>query len=86
MTDYEIANKLIEDIFKFKREYAPELSLVDTIIEYSFKKDIPLQEIGETLNDHSEFMIIFEKIMTKEGYIRNKKNIDIAEIKDNEWG
>jgi hypothetical protein len=82
---YNKANKLIEDIYKFKSEYATDLSLIDTIIEYSTVSSIPLQEIGNTLADHKDFVKIFKNQLTKEKYFKEENTVDYGEYEDEEW-
>ena len=78
------AQDLIEDIYKFKRERCEGLSLVDSIIEYSFKFDIPIQEIGNVLADHKEFLSLFEKQLKREFYIKMSED-EIENFDENEW-
>jgi len=82
---YNKANKLIEDIYKFKREYAAGLSLIETIIEYSTVYSIPLQEIGNTLADHKDFVKIFKNQLTKEKYFKEESTNEYEEYDDEEW-
>lgn len=79
------ANELIEDIFLFKSEKCKDLSLIDTIIEYSFKHNLPLQEVGNVLADHKEFVSILEKQLEKEGYIRVYGSDKSPSVFDDEW-
>jgi ribosome-interacting GTPase 1 len=79
---YSKANDLIEDIYRFKKEYAEDLSLIETIIEYSFKTGIPLQELGNILSDHKDFVNIFRKQLTKEKYFRDGVE---EEYENEEW-
>ncbi|MHB8097973.1 MAG: hypothetical protein ACYDD5_00075 [Sulfuricurvum sp.] len=79
------ANELIEDIFAFRSKYCSDLSLIDTMIEYSFKYDIPLQELGNTIADHKEFVTILEKQLEREGYIKVSKINEEDLISDEEW-
>ena len=83
---YKRANKMIENIYKFKREYAEDLSILDTIIEYSRVSSIPLQEIGNTLADHKDFIKIFKKQLVRDKYFKDdsKENIDIL-LEEDEW-
>ena len=78
------AQDLIEDIYKFKREHCDGLSLIDSIIEYAFKFDIPIQEIGNVLSDHKEFLILFEKHLKDSFYIKDPdRHKDI--FNESEW-
>lgn len=79
------ANELIEDIFAFRSKYCSDLSLIDTMIEYSFKYDIPLQELGNTIADHKEFVTILEKQLEREGYIKVSKINEEDLMSDEEW-
>lgn len=85
---YAKANSLIEDIFKFKKDKCGDLSLLETIIEYSHKFNIPIQEIGNTIADHKDYVNIFKKQLTKEGYFRDdiaSTNNDEDDFDDEEW-
>jgi hypothetical protein len=83
-SEYDIANKLIEDIYKFKREYAQDLTLMDTIIEYSIKNNHPIQDIGNILADHKEFTQMFENYLKKNNYIQGYKEEKTA-LEEDEW-
>jgi len=83
---YHKATMLIEDIFKFKKERAQDLSFLETIIEYSHYTDIPLQEIGNTIADNKDFSSIFRKTLAKDGYFRMENDLfDEIEMLDEEW-
>ena len=77
------AEMLIEDIYKFKREKAHELSLMETILEYSHSKDIPIQEIGNILAEHDTFVEIFTKDLERTKFIKTTKSLD--ELNEMEW-
>jgi len=78
------AYTMIENIYKFKREKAEDLSIIDTIIEYSFDTGIPIQEIGNIISEHKEFMLMFSKQMVDEGYIRvDRDELDKLDVE--EW-
>ena len=80
------ANELIESIFEFKREKCEGLSLMETLIEYSFKFDIPLQEVGNVISEHKEFIKILEHQLEKDGYIRTEETeLDSMEMDADEW-
>ena len=83
---YSKATALIEDIFAFKKERAQDLSLLEVIIEYSHQKDIPLQELGNVIADHKDYVEIFRKTLAKDGYFRQEEGLfDEIEMLDEEW-
>jgi hypothetical protein len=83
---YKTATDLIDDIFKFKKNYCRDLTILETIIEYGYKKDIPLQEIGNIIADHKEYVEILRKTLVKEGYFREEEGLfDDIEMQDDEW-
>jgi hypothetical protein len=79
------AQELIEKIYKFKREKCEDLSLMETMIEYSYKFDLPLQEMGNILSEHKEFVKILEKQLIKDKYIQSEEEEYESEIDDDEW-
>ena len=82
---YIKANELIEDIFKFKKEKCQDLSIMESIIEYSYQKSIPIQELGNILADHKEYVNIFKNQLIKDGYFRDESdNLDMEYIEE-EW-
>jgi len=79
----EEVDKLIEDIFLFKKEKCDNLSLIEVLIEYAHKKNFTLPELGDMLSDHDCFKSIFKRQLIKDGYIREK---EVGEtIKEEEW-
>jgi len=83
---YQISNDLIEDIFRFKKEKCKNLSLIETMIEYSFKNDIPLQELGNIIADHKDYMEILRQELIDEGYFRGEEiPFDGMMFSDEEW-
>ena len=82
---YSKANDLIEDIFKFKRERCGDLSLIETVIEYGYKNDIPIQELGNILADHKDYVSMFRKQLTKDGFFREDEEIFDIRYNDEEW-
>lgn len=81
---YAKANTLIEDIFKFKKEKCKDLSLIESIIEFGVYNDIPIQELGNVIADHKDYLIMFKKQLIREGYIREDELINMYEIEYNE--
>jgi len=80
------AEELIEKIYEFKREKCSDLTLMETMIEYSYKFDLPLQEMGNILSEHKTFVNIFEKQLEREKYIRiQKSDEDDIELNEDEW-
>jgi len=75
---------LIEDIYKFKKERAQELSMMELLIEYSFQHDIPLQELGNNISDHKIFTNMLEKELAREKYIR-LDDCDEGNFNEEEW-
>jgi hypothetical protein len=56
------------------------------MIEYSHQKDIPLQEIGNTIADNKDFSSIFRKTLAKEGYFREEDDLfESGGLSDDEW-
>ena len=82
------AQELIEDLYAFKRDKCQDLSLIDTMIEYAYKKDIPIQELGNTISEHPGYMKILNERLKESGYThrnsRYKKDIKTG-IKISEW-
>jgi len=74
---------LIEDIYRFKKEKAQNLSIMETLIEYSFQYEIPLQELGNVISEHKIFVGILEKELAKEKYIRLEEEED--NFDEEEW-
>jgi hypothetical protein len=59
---------------------------METLIEYSFKFDIPLQEVGNVISEHKEFIKILEHQLEKDGYIRTEETeLDSMEMDADEW-
>jgi len=81
---HDVATELIEDIFLFKKERANDLTLLETIIEYAHYKDIPLQEIGNSIADHKEYTEIFRKTLINEGYFRDE-DYQPTKMIEEEW-
>ena len=83
---YTSANCLIEDIFEFRKLKCEDLTLMETMIEYSFQKDIPIQELGNRLADHKDFVEVFRKQLVKESYFREEHDaFDEIQMEDEEW-
>jgi len=79
------AEELIEDIYDFKRLKCNDLSLMDSIIEYSYVFDMSLQEIGNILSEHEIFVNILKKQLTKEKYFKmTEEDIKLRETEMNE--
>ena len=76
------AEKTIENIYRFKNEKCKNFSLIETIIEYSYQKDISLQEIGNILSEHEIFVNIFKKQLRNEKFF--KKTAEELENEENE--
>jgi len=83
--EYKQAEDLIKSIFKFKKEFAEDLNLLDTIVEYSYKKNIPIQEIGNILSNHKDFKTIFKKQLIKEKYFKSEVDYEINDYDEDEW-
>jgi hypothetical protein len=82
------AEELIEKIYEFKKEKCNDLSLLDTIIEYAYIKNISLQEIGNILSEHKIFIKIFKKQLQEERYFRmteDEQNTLDMQINEDEW-
>jgi len=77
------AEALIEDIYKFRKEKAPDLSIMETLIEYSFHYEIPLQELGNVISEHKIFVGILEKELAREKYIKLEEEED--NFDEEEW-
>ena len=82
---YSKANDLIEDIFKFRKEKCGDLSIIETVIEYGYTHDISIQELGNTLADHKDYVSIFRKQLTKDRFFREDEEILETEYDDEEW-
>lgn len=84
---YAKANTLIEDIFRFKKEKCEDLSLLESIIEYGFQYDIPIQELGNVIADHKDYLIMFRKQLIKDKYIKEDElmGLEEHEYTDEEW-
>ena len=83
---YKEAEELIQDIYKFKNEYCKDLTLMESIIEYSFKKEIPLQDIGNSISEHKDFMVILEKQLIRDKYIKHiPTELDSFILNEDEW-
>jgi hypothetical protein len=89
MVDEELdkreVEELIEDIFRFKKEKCPNFNTIDVIIEYAYQNDRDVQEIGNILGEHKEFVEIFEKQLKREKYIRTPDCDDFDDFDYNEW-
>ena len=84
-TDFKTdAEELIEKIYDFKKEKCQDLSLMETMIEYGYKFDMPLQEMGNILGEHKTFVGMLEKQLEREGYIRTADSSD-DQINEEEW-
>lgn len=79
------AEDLIEDIYRFKKEKAQDLTIMETMIEYSSRYDIPLQELGGIISEHETFTKILEKELIKDKYIRLENTEDLGSINEDEW-
>ena len=83
---YAKANSLIESIFEFKRERCEGLSLMESIIEYGIRYNIPIQELGNIIADHKDFVGIFKKQLVKDKYFKEDlDSIDKDGYEDDEW-
>jgi len=76
------AEELIENIYEFRRQKCDDLTLIDTIIEYSYHSDVSLQEIGNILSEHEIFVNIFKKQLQEQKYF--KMTDEEMELKENE--
>ena len=76
---------LIEKIYKFKDEKCEGLTLMETILEFSFKFDIPITEIGNTISYHPEFVLMLEKQFKRECFIKDEYDEVIQEFNEEEW-
>lgn len=81
--DKSNAEDLIADIYKFKKEKAQDLTIMETMIEYGFQYDIPLQELGNIISEHKIFVDILEKELVKEKYIQSEDEED--NFDEEEW-
>jgi len=76
------AEELIENIYEFRRHKCDDLTLMDTIIEYSYRSNVSLQEIGNILSEHEIFVNIFKKQLQEQKYF--KMTDEEMELRDNE--
>jgi len=83
-SEKKITEELIENIFKFKKERCPDFSTLDAIIEYCHFNDLNIQEIGNVISEHKEFVDILEKQLIREKYIRTPKN-QTSDLVEEEW-
>ena len=84
------AEELIEKIYSFKKDKCQDLGLMDTMIEFSYKFNIPLQEMGNILSEHKIFVGILEKQLEREGFIKKpisseEETKKTEEINEEEW-
>jgi hypothetical protein len=77
------ATELIEAIYDFKEKYAKDLNSLETIIEFCYKHDLDLQEVGEILAEHTEYTKILEQELISQKYSRNF--IKSEKIDEKEW-
>ncbi len=82
---YRKANILIEDIFKFKKEKCEGLSIMETIIEYGDQFNIPIQELGNIMADHKDYIEIFKNQLIKDKYFKSEYAEDEKDFNDEEW-
>jgi len=68
---------LIEDISIFRRENCPNMNLLDVLLEYSFKKDIELEQLGYMLAENEQFKELLEIELIKGKYMKIKENLPI---------
>jgi len=81
--DKEEVERLIEDIFKFKKDKCDNLSLMEVLLEYAHKKNYAVSELGDLLSEHDCFKSIFKQQLIEDGYIREKEAGEA--IKEEEW-
>lgn len=82
--DKQEVQDVINDIFKFKREKCPEFSIIDTILEYAYKYDKNIQELGNIISEHEEFIQILEKQLVRTHYIKSDEPSQDT-LDENEW-
>lgn len=84
---YAKANSLIEDIFRFKKDKCGDLSLIESIIEYGFQYDIPIQELGNVIADHKDYLVMFKKQLIKDKYMKEEdiSALEDMDFDDEEW-
>jgi len=75
------AEILLKDIFRFKKERAQDLNILETIEEYSFRNDISMHVIGNILSEHDDFLKLFEKHLYSQKYIKS----DLQNFIEQEW-
>jgi len=83
--DKKEVEDLIEDIFKFKKEKCPDFNTIDVIIEYAYKNNRDVQELGNILAQHKEFVTILEKQLKREKYIHVEDTGDVESFNEEEW-
>lgn len=81
--DKKEVEALIEDIFKFKRARASNLSIIDIIIEYAYFNERDVQELGNIISEHKEFVEILEKQLIREKFI--KQELNETTLDESEW-
>ena len=83
---FEKASDLISDIYKFKREKASDLTMMETIIEYSYSTGLPLQEIGNLLAEHEPYKKILKSELIRDNFFKDETVlIDNSSIDEEEW-
>ena len=75
---------LVNDIFRFKKGYMPEDSLLDVLIEYSYRNQYDAYVLGKMISEYEGFVELFEKDCIKHKYIRPEYLKHEASI-DEDW-
>jgi len=68
-------NELVDDISLFRKEFCKDLHIMDVLIEYSFRNDIEIEELGYTLSEHKYFIEMFEDELIKGKYMEDTLNL-----------
>lgn len=83
--DRKEVEELIDDIFNFKKEKCPDFNTIDVIIEYAYQNNRDVQEIGNILAEHKEFVTILEKQLKREKYIQSEDAENYERFDEDEW-
>jgi len=66
---------LVSDISKFRKEFCNDLNMLDVLIEYSYKMNIDLEQLGYVLAEHEQFKEILEIELIKGKYMKDTDNL-----------
>jgi hypothetical protein len=74
MEEYPLLINSILKYIKKVKEHDSDISFLDIIMDYSIKKNLELEYIGDAISSDENFKTLLHKDLEKSKYIKHEKN------------